>query len=76
MICRLGYTSEQVAELMGDRLDEFYEWMVGQTQAICEGRKYNHDTRKYEEACGGHAHGLIVYEWDADRFLAGLPAID
>lgn len=76
MICELGYTEDEIEDLMGDRLKEFERWMYGQTMAICGGRKYNHDTRKYEEACGGNPHGVIVYRWDADRFLAGLPVID
>lgn len=67
--CESGYTPAQVEEIMGDRLEEFNKWMYGQTGSICEGRKYNHGTKEYETACGGIAHGMIVYSWDLKRFL-------
>lgn len=62
-------------------------WMYGQTMMICNGtpeRKWVDD----ESAPGGQrleevgpskcdrAHGLVVYEWDLDRFLLGLPVVD
>lgn len=75
--CSLGYTPEQVTILTGDREDDFWRWMRGQTMAICDGRSYNHATKEYEEACGGVAHGMpIVYASDMGRFLLGLPVID
>lgn len=75
--CRLGYTAEQVKALTGDREQEFWHWMRGQTMAICEGQKFNRDTGEYETSCGGVAHGMtIVYPWDLERFLKGLPIID
>jgi hypothetical protein len=74
--CRLGYTRQQVEEILGDRLDKFTHWMRGQTMAGCEGYRYNHDTKERETACGGESHGGIAYPWDLERFLAGLPVID
>lgn len=74
--CRLGYTRSQIEEIMGDRLEEFHSWMYGQTMALCEGRKWNHTLKQYEDACEGIPHGIIVYPWDAERFLLGLPVID
>lgn len=74
--CEGGYTRAQVERIMGDRLAAFDKWMNGQTMMLCEGRKYNHDTEQYETACGGTAHGGIVYTWDLERFLRGLPVID
>jgi hypothetical protein len=74
--CCLGYTRKQIAEIMGPRLAEFDRWMRGQTQALCEGREYDHATKSYRVACGGVAHGGITYPWDVERFLAGLPALD
>lgn len=50
--------------------------MNGQTMMLCDGRRYNHDAREYEVACGGVAHGVVVYPWDVERFLAGLPVVD
>lgn len=74
--CEYGYTVEQVKEIMGDDVQRFYHWMRGQTMAICEGNAYNHDTKEYEEACGGVSHGYVTYGYDIERFLAGLPVID
>lgn len=74
--CRLGYTRSQIEELTGDQRDEFYEYMNGQTMAICEGRQWNPTLNQYEDACEGIPHGIIVYPWDAERFLLGLPVID
>lgn len=71
--CSSGYTEYQVEEIMGDRLDEFIRWMNGQTMCLCQGRKYNHETKKYEVDCDGIAHGPIVYAWDLKRFLGIIP---
>lgn len=86
--CSLGYTPDQIAVLTGDREQEFWDWMRGQTVAICQAdpqREWVEDT----SALGGMriveigpplcdiAHGApIVYRWDLERFLAGLPVID
>ena len=67
--CRSGYTVTQVEEIMGDRAEEFVRWMSGQTVALCEGKKYNHETKKYEKDCGGTSHGVVIYAWDLKRFL-------
>ena len=69
--CRLGYTHDQIVDIMGDQLEDFYEWMYGQTGAICEGRQYNRKTGEYEEACGGVAHGTVCYRWDVERYIEG-----
>lgn len=74
--CRMGYTNEQIQEILGDRLEEFNSWMIGQTWSICNGRAYNHETRQYEVACDGVSHGDIIYRDDVERFLKGLPIID
>jgi hypothetical protein len=73
--CELGYTTEQLKEII-DNMLEFDRWMNGQTRAICEGRKYNHDTREWEVACDGVAHGLVTYQSDVERYLAGAEVID
>ncbi len=76
--CESGYTKTQLDQILRNRRMEleFTAWMGGQTQSLCEGRKYNHETKEYEEACGGVAHGSVVYPWDLQRFLDGFPIID
>ncbi len=74
--CKCGYTRNQVEAIMGDRLQEFDKWMYGQTMTLCEGKSYNHETREYEEACGGVAHGGVVYDHDLRGFLAKRPITD
>jgi hypothetical protein len=73
--CELGYTEEQIARIMGDRLDEFNKWMRGQTGAICTGQQYNYETKEYVQTEDA-AHGYITYAWDVERFLDGKPVID
>ena len=70
--CTSGYTARQVEEIMGDRYEEFLQWMSGQTRSLCEGRRFNHETREYEEDCGGVKHGGITYAYDVQRFLGLL----
>ena len=74
--CEAGYTRKQIEEIVGGRLSEFDSWMFGQTMTICEGRRYNHTTKEYEISEDGVSHGSVVYPWDLERFLAGLPVID
>jgi len=74
--CESGYTYNQLLEILGDDLPNFNQWMRGQTMALCEGRRYNHETKEYTPKCGGVAHGGVVYPWDLARYLDGLPVID
>lgn len=74
--CEVGYTDKQLREILGDRYETFKTWMAGQTMAVCNGKEWNPEEEKYEVACGGVAHGVIVYSWDLDRFLAGKKIID
>jgi hypothetical protein len=75
--CPQGLTSEDLDELLGGRRREFMSWMRGQTMSICDGREYNHGEKRYEPTeCAGHPHGVVVYPWDVERFLRGLPVID
>lgn len=48
--CHLGYTEDDLTEILGDREPEFSNWMTGQTAAICSGRRYHHD-RKHDNGC-------------------------
>jgi len=62
--CRFGYPIEQLKRLLADDYPRFKEWFAGQTGAICNGAK-----------CSGK-HGLVVYEWDYERFRKGLTPLD
>ncbi len=73
-VCKHGFTREELEDIVPD-LDDFDKWMSGQTMMICDGYRYNYDTREYEPDCE-EAHGSIVYVWDVDRYLKGLKPID
>jgi hypothetical protein len=88
--CPQGLTESDLDVILGERLPEFMYWMRGQTVSACDGREYNHGHKSYfttscsgmmpgmplgrDEVPGGH--GMVVYPWDLERFLAGLPVID
>ena len=73
--CELGYTRQDLQQILGTRLAEFDRWMTGQTTGYCEGRKYNYDKHEYENTnCG--PHGWAYYPWDVTRFLDGRPIVD
>lgn len=75
--CPLGLTIEELETLLGPTIERFWDWMYGQTMAICEGRRYNHETKEHEDdECAEHPHGLVVYRSDVERYLAGLPVVD
>ncbi len=74
--CKYGMTSSDLADVFGeDELAELYDWMRGQTGAICEGVEWDYDLGDYIETdCG--PHGMIVYRNDVMRFIEGLPVVD
>lgn len=73
--CRFGYTVDQVRDIMGDRFDEFSRWMGGQTMLICDGYRYDREIRQsVPNDCGPHS--TVIYAWDVERFLSGLPIVD
>ena len=73
--CELGYTDGQLHAILGDRLPAFRRWMRGQTVALCDGRRYDHDKCEYEPTgCG--PHGPATYGHDLRRFLVGGPILD
>lgn len=76
-ICQLGYPQDQLEELFDEQeLRRLGLWMNGQTMAICEARRYNHDTKKYEPNGCDRAHGGVIYAWDLERWLRAGPIID
>ena len=74
--CECGFTRDQVEAIMGERIAVFDKWMYGQTMTLCEGKKYDHDKKEYQEACSGVAHGPVVYDHDLRGFLARRPITD
>jgi hypothetical protein len=73
--CKWGYTRPQVIQMMGLFIDKFDTWMDGQTVALCDGREYDHEQKKYVSSCDV-AHGTIYYADDVRRYALGLPVID
>lgn len=76
--CRYGYDLDQINEMFpGERGEDFKKWIYGQTISLCEGRSYNHDTKEYEpNKCSDNPHGPVIYKWDVERYVRGLPIID
>lgn len=72
--CPYGYTRAQVEQIMGDRVQDFWRWMKGQTVSLCDGREYDYERQAYVDT--GHCHGTIVYASDVRNFLAGGRAFD
>ncbi|MFT4260365.1 hypothetical protein [Microbacterium sp.] len=69
--CAFGYTQEQVNDLLGDgpAQQAFWDWMYGQTQALCTGEQYSHtEGHMVPNSCAGHPHGPVVYTWDFARY--------
>jgi hypothetical protein len=73
--CRFGYPVQQLENILGNRITEFYKWMHGQTFSSCDGRLYNYETEAYEASnCG--PHGFVYYQGDVERFLDNRPIVD
>lgn len=73
--CKEGYPINQLEKILGSRINKFYEYMVGQTMSICNGKLYNHNKKEYESTnCG--PHGIVVYKSDLLTFLEGRPTLD
>lgn len=72
--CPDGYSWDQLEEILDDEtFAEFGRWMRGQTCMICQGRRYNHDTKQYEpDECSDNPHGGVAYTYDVHRFLGFL----
>lgn len=83
-----GYPWSQLERIfLPTTVSRLEAWMYGQTMMICDGsaeREWVDDesdpyVRRFVEVgppkCD-RAHGLVVYEWDLDRFLRGLPVVD
>lgn len=72
--CKWGYTSRQIEQIMGDRIDAFYRWMRGQTVSLCGGSEYRHGEGYAPNACG--PHGTVVYRCDVEQYLQGGGPLD
>lgn len=75
--CPQGYNHDDLVAILGYQIEEFWQWMIGQTVSLCDGREYNHETKEYRATvCAEAPHGLVVYASDLERFLRGMPVID
>lgn len=72
--CRMGYTDEQVDEILGPRRDEFTRYMARRTWTVCDGRTWDHDRRKLvPSGCG--PHDAVVYTRELVDFLTAHPEV-
>lgn len=76
-----GYPWSQLDEILPpDTAKALGQWMYGQTMMICDGspeRKWiDGELIEVGPPKCDRAHGPVVYEWDLDRFLLGLPVVD
>lgn len=75
--CESGYPWSQLGSFLNEASLRLLEhFMHGQTMVLCEGRRWNQETDSWDEACGGVAHGVVVYPWDFERWIDGRPVID
>lgn len=76
--CPLGLTENELTLLLTKgELEGFYQWMIGQTAALCDGRSFNYGLSKYEPTvCADNPHGPVYYRWDVTRYLEGRPVDD
>ncbi len=72
--CEMGYSPEHLEWALGrDLYVEFQEWHAGQTGSICDGRRYDHESKTYyPTACAEDPHGFVAYTWDVHRWLGFL----
>lgn len=67
--CDLGYPEDQLQSILGAHIGDFWRFMNGQTQGICDGRRFDHNTRTYAPSPCGGSHGAVVYQGDLERFM-------
>lgn len=67
--CEFGYTVDQLKDILGDRLEEFYDWHEGRTYVECDGTQWFPEFRRNGECCNGIKHGDVYYYSDVRRFL-------
>lgn len=73
--CGLGYTTAQLEEFFGERINDFYHFMRGQTFSLCDGREYDYSSKGYVQTeCG--PHGAAYYTSDVRNFITGGPVLD
>lgn len=68
--CTHGYSHALLKENLGvEGFSDLMTWMYGQTMMLCDGRRYDHETKEYVKT--HDAHGPVVYTGDVRRFLNG-----
>lgn len=73
--CTHGYSFALLEATLGEeRFDSLMAWMHGQTMMLCDGQRYNHETKSYEPT--HDPHGTVVYAWDVERWERGGPILD
>jgi len=76
----MGYTRDDLERYFGAKEGEehpLWRQLWGQTQAICTGKAYNHDTREhYATECADHPHGVVAYTHDVWEWVQGRQVSD
>lgn len=74
--CRMGIPIEDLRRVLPPaQFDSLFDYLDGQTMALCDGWQYNYETNATEDSgCG--PHGGVVYVRDVRRWAAGLPVDD
>lgn len=67
--CTYGYPIYQLEAILGDRLEEFYEWHCGKTYVECDGTQWFKEFKRNGECCGGVSHGDVYYWSDVRMFI-------
>lgn len=78
--CPHGYTKADLEQHFGAVVGQphpLWDQLKGQTQSICDGRRYDHDKQEYEPtACADTPHGVVAYTWDVQEWAEGRPVSD
>ena len=78
--CPMGYTRGDLENHFGavtGQPHSLWQQLIGQTGAICEGKRYNHEKREFEPTeCADNPHGFISYTWDVLEWYRGQPVSD
>lgn len=73
--CTHGYSVDLLEESLSKAdFENLMAWLRGQTMMLCDGRRYNHETKAYEPT--HDPHGTVVYAWDVKRWERGGPILD
>jgi hypothetical protein len=79
--CPWGYSRSDLERYFGASEETpthpLWKQLRGQTGSICDGRRYNHDTKEYEPSeCNKNPYGFIAYTHDVLEWVEGEPVSD